>query len=141
GANIEIREEVGPDNIFIFGLTVPEVRRLKAEGPYRPVEVYRREGAVRRVLDSFPECRFCANMPGLHDWASRRMLAENEAYLHLADLPSYLRVHEEVGRLYADPSAWMTKAIRNVARSGKFSSDRTIREYADDIWGLRSVPG
>ena len=56
------------------------------------------------------------------------------------DLPSYLRAHEEVGKLYADTSAWMTKAIRNVARSGKFSSDRTIREYAEGIWGLRPVP-
>src|SRR5262245_8795983 len=140
GANIEIREEVGEDNIFIFGLTVPEVRRLRAEGPYRPLDIYRREAEVRRILDSFRECRFCPRTPGMHDWVPRKLLAENEAYLHLADLPSYLRAHEAVGRLYADPAAWVTKAILNVARSGKFSSDRTIAEYATDIWGLRSVP-
>jgi starch phosphorylase len=140
GANIEIREEVGPENIFIFGLTVPEVRRLRAEGPYRPLEIYRREPAVRRILDSFRECRFCPQSPGQHDWVCRKLLAENEPYLHLVDLPSYLRSHEETGKLYADTTAWTTKAIRNVARSGKFSSDRTIREYAEDIWGLRPVP-
>src|SRR5262245_41075490 len=140
GANIEIREEVGEDNIFIFGLTVPEVRRLRAEGPYRPLDIYRREAEVRRILDSFRECRFCPRTPGMHDWVPRKLLAENEAYLHLADLPSYLRAHEAVGRRYADPAALVTKAILNVARSGKSSSDRTIAEYATDIWGLRSVP-
>jgi starch phosphorylase len=139
GANIEIREEVGADNIFIFGLTVQEVRRLKAEGAYQPLELYRHSPAVKRVLDAFTTSRFCPRQPGRHAWVAQRLLAPGEQYFHVADLESYLRTHDEASRLYADQAAWATKAILNVARIGKFSSDRTIREYARDVWGLRPV--
>ncbi len=139
GANIEIGEEVGADNIFIFGLTVPEVRELKASGSYRPREVYERSPVVRRILDAIGTNRFCPGNPGQHAWVARRLLDEGDPYLHLADLESYIRTQEEVDRLYRDRPAWAAKAILNVARIGKFSSDRTIREYARDIWGITPV--
>ena len=140
GANIELREEVGPENLFVFGLTVEQVRRLRASGPSRPRQVYEQHAEVRRILDSFRANRFCPRTPGQHDWVWHKLLAEGEQYFHLADLPSYLETQDAVGRLYAEPAAWAQKAILNVGRSGKFSSDRTIREYAEDIWNLRAVP-
>jgi starch phosphorylase len=139
GANIEIREEVGAENIFIFGLTVPQVRELKAARSYRPWDIYQRSAGVRRVMDAFKKSRFCPTSPGRHDWVFQKLLADNEQYLHLADLESYLQTHEAAGRLFCDRAAWAAKAILNVARIGKFSSDRTIREYAKDIWTIRPV--
>jgi len=138
GANIEIREEVGADNIFIFGLTVEQVRAARAAG-YRPEEVYRRSAVVRRVLDALRDGRFCPRQPNRHAWVAQRLLAAGEQYFHLADLESYLEAHEAAARLYRDRAAWDRKAILNVARTGKFSSDRTIREYARDIWGIKPV--
>jgi starch phosphorylase len=139
GANIEIREEVGDENIFIFGLTVPQVRQLKREGNYRPQEIYDRDPSVRRILDAFRDNRFCPRSPGQHAWVPTKLLAANEQYLHLADLPAYLQVHDDLASLYRDRPAWLQKAILNVARSGKFSSDRTISEYARDIWKIVPV--
>jgi glycogen phosphorylase len=139
GANIEIREEVGAENIFIFGLTVPQVRVLKAARSYHPWDIYQQSAAVRRVMDAFKRSRFCPTSPGQHDWVFHKLLADNEQYLHLADLDSYLQTQDAAGRLYGDRAAWSAKAILNVARIGKFSSDRTIREYADDIWRIRPV--
>jgi starch phosphorylase len=136
GANIEIREEVGPDNIFIFGLTVPQIRRLRAERGYNPGEIYRRNPDVRRILDSFRDNCFCPRTPGRHEWVAPRLLSATEPYLHLGDLESYLEAHATADRLYGNRAAWAVKAIRNVARIGKFSSDRTIQEYAQDIWNL-----
>ena len=140
GANVEIREAVGAENIFIFGLTVAEIRQRRAEGPYRPRDVYGRDEAVRRVLDSFTVNRFCPETPGRHAWVSQKLLAEDEPYFHLGDLPSYLQTHVAVADLYRDLPAWTEKAVLNVARTGRFSSDRTIREYARDIWKLAAVP-
>jgi starch phosphorylase len=94
---------------------------------------------VKRVLDAFSASRFCPRQPGRHAWVAQRLLAPNEQYLHLADLESYLKAQEAAGRLFEDRPAWATKAILNVARIGKFSSDRTIREYAEDVWGLKPV--
>jgi starch phosphorylase len=137
GANIEIAEEVGADNIFIFGLTVPQIRRVYAEGGYRPRSVYERSAAVRRILDAFRDSRFG---PARCAWVYHKLLADGEQYFHLADLEDYLRAQEEVTRQYCDRPAWTAKAILNTARIGKFSSDRTIREYARDIWNLCPVP-
>ena len=139
GANIEIREEVGADNFFLFGLTVPEVRQLRAEQAYHPAAIYERNPAIKRVLDALRDNRFCSKSPGQYGWICDRLLADGEPYFHLADLESYLRTHDEVARLYRDRSAWATKAILNTARIGKFSSDRTIREYAQDIWHIRPI--
>jgi starch phosphorylase len=139
GANIEIREEVGPDNIFIFGLDVPGIRRLRASGAYRPWEVAQRSPCVRRVLESFRDSRFCADGPGRHEWAYRKLLSAEDPYFHLADLESYLQTHEDVAALYRKRADWAAKAILNVARVGKFSSDRAIDEYAKEIWNIHPV--
>jgi starch phosphorylase len=139
GANIEIREEVGDENIFIFGLTVEQVRQLHASGPYRPREIYLRSPAVKRIVDAFAENLFCPNAPGQHQWVRDKLLAENEPYLHLADLESYLTAQSAASALYHDQAAWAAKAVHNVARIGKFSSDRAIREYAEQIWKIRPI--
>jgi glycogen phosphorylase len=137
GANIEIRELVGAENIFIFGLTVDQVRALRSAGAYHPWEIYRGSAAVRRVLDAFRDGRFCPDARGRHDWVYRKLLASGEQYFHVADLESYLQAHDAAARLYRDRPSWATKAILNVARVGWFSSDRTIREYAQDIWKIQ----
>ena len=139
GANIEIREEVGADNIFIFGLTVDEVRRIRTGPGYRPLELYQSSPVVRRILDAFGQHRFCPREAGRHGWVAQRLLAQNEQYLHLADLESYLAAHEEAARVYRDRPAWAAKAILNVARVGKFSSDRSIRDYAREIWNIKPL--
>jgi starch phosphorylase len=140
GANIEIGAEVGADNIFIFGLTVPQIRRVYQEGGYHPRSIYARSPVVRRVLDAFRDNRFGARGAASYEWVYHKLLADGEQYFHVADLDDYLRAHEEVTRLYGDRPAWTAKAILNTARIGTFSSDRTIREYARDIWDLRPVP-
>jgi starch phosphorylase len=94
---------------------------------------------VRRVLDALGQSRFCSREPGRHAWVAQRLLAQNEQYFHLADLDSYLAAHEEAARVYRDRATWATKAILNVARVGKFSSDRTIRDYAREIWNIKAV--
>jgi glycogen phosphorylase len=139
GANIEMREEAGAENIFIFGLTADEVRRIRSGPGYRPLELYHSSPIVRNVLDALGQNRFCPKEPGRHAWIAQRLLAENEPYFHLADLESYLAAHEEAARVYRDHPAWAAKAILNVARVGKFSSDRTIRDYAREIWNIKPV--
>jgi starch phosphorylase len=138
GANIEIREEVGAENIFIFGLTVEMAKAVRSAG-YRPREAYERSPAARRVLDAIQGDRFCPRSPGRHDWVAQKLLADGEPYLHLADLDSYLDAHAAAGALFGDRAAWAAKAILNVARVGKFSSDRAIREYAAGIWGIKRI--
>jgi starch phosphorylase len=137
GANIEIRGAVGEDNIFIFGLTVDEARRRA--GSYYPQSIYQSSAAARRVLDALRDGRFCPGERRRHAWVSQRLLADNERYLHLADLESYLAAHEEAGRLYRRRAEWAAKAILNVARMGAFSSDYTISQYAKEIWRITPV--
>jgi starch phosphorylase len=140
GANIEIMEEVGPENIFIFGLKAAEVEQMRREGSYDPREYYRRSPAVRRVLDALRSDRFCPREPGLHRWLYDRLLGRGEEYFHAADLDSYIEAQRKAGQTFVTRPAWARKAVLNVARMGKFSSDRTIRAYADEIWGLTPVP-
>ena len=140
GANIEIREEVGDDNIFIFGLKVDEAQALREHGAYRPWECYNRDPRIKRVVDSLNSSLFCPHEPDLFAWVRQILLDENDEYLHLADFAAYLAAQEAAGRAYHDPSGWARKAIINVARMGKFSSDRTVAEYARDIWDVKPVP-
>ena len=136
GANIEIREEVGADNFFLFGHTVEEIRNMQRSG-YRPSEIYERNPAVRRVIDTLRGDRFCPQAGGRYGWICDRLLADGESYFHLADFESYLQAHDEAAMLYRNRPLWTEKAILNTARIGKFSSDRTISEYARDVWNIQ----
>ncbi|HKP14142.1 MAG TPA: glycogen/starch/alpha-glucan phosphorylase [Blastocatellia bacterium] len=138
GANIEIKEEVGEENIYIFGLRAEEIETMREQRSYSPREYYEGNPAVRRVLDALQSNRFCADEPGLFTWIFDSLVGHDE-YFHLADLPSYLATQELVSREFQQPTLWAHKAIINVARVGQFSSDRTVLEYAQDIWEIESV--
>ncbi|HZT43716.1 MAG TPA: glycogen/starch/alpha-glucan phosphorylase [Chthonomonadaceae bacterium] len=136
GANIEIREEVGAENFFLFGLTAEEIEPMRAQGAYHPWEYYARDPAIKRVLDSLHTDRFSPREPGLFSWVSQALLEQGDTFFLLADLPSYLATQEAAGAAFRQPHDWARKAILNVARMGKFSSDRTILAYAREIWNL-----
>jgi starch phosphorylase len=136
GANIEIKEEVGDENIFIFGLTSDQIAEMCLRGTYHPEDYYS-DPATKRVLDALNSDRFCPGESGLFRWIYESLLHGGDEYFHLADLPSYIKAQRDAGQEYQNPLIWARKAILNVARTGKFSSDRTIREYARDIWGIQ----
>jgi starch phosphorylase len=138
GANVEIREEVGAENFFLFGLTVEQVMELK-KGGYDPWEWYRNDRRLKRVLDALAGDTFSPGEPGLFRPIVDSLLNGGDPYLVLADFASYLAVQDQVSEAYQDPERWTRMAILNVARFGRFSSDRTIREYAEEIWGVRPV--
>jgi starch phosphorylase len=138
GANVEIREEVGPENFFLFGLTVEQVQALKKRG-YDPWEWYRNDRRLKGVLDALSAGTFSPGEPGLFRPIVDSLLNGGDPYLVLADFAAYLACQEEVDRTYADTERWTRMAILNVARTGKFSSDRTIREYAEEIWRIIPV--
>lgn len=137
GANIEILEEVGAENIFLFGLTAPEIAEKRRQGSYDPRACYGGDSNTRRVLDSLYTDRFCPHEPGLFDWVYAALVEHGDIYFHLADLPGYISAQAQAGEGFRNPADWTRKAILNVARTGKFSSDRTIREYARDIWHIK----
>jgi glycogen phosphorylase len=139
GANIEIMKEVGKENIFIFGLTAEEIRQMREEFSYHPREYYQGSPHLKRVMDALQEDRFCPSEPGLFGWIYQAILDYGDEYFHLVDLPSYLETHEEAGQEFKNRGAWARKAILNVARIGKFSSDRTVQEYAREIWHIKSI--
>ncbi|MFI5361989.1 MAG: glycogen/starch/alpha-glucan phosphorylase [Elusimicrobiota bacterium] len=134
GANIEMREAVGPENLFSFGLTTQQVQDLQARRAYDPAGIVERDAGLRRVIDSLRGERFCIGEPGLFKDLVGAVLDPNDPFLHLADFNAYSRVHDEAVSLYAEPDRWTAKSILNVARMGSFSSDRTVREYAEEIW-------
>lgn len=138
GANIEIMEEVGDDNIFIFGLRAEEIKKLIKSGSYKPYRYYEGSNYIRRVMDSFKSDVFCQNEPGLFNWIYESLLMNGDVYFHIADFKSYIETHANIEREFINKKEWTKKAILNVARSGKFSSDRTISEYANDIWRVKS---
>jgi len=140
GANIEIREHVGEENFYLFGLTTPDVERQLREDRYDPWEYYGKHPEIRRVLDALSAGRFAPEEPTVFHWIFEKLLAKGERYMHLADFMPYIEAHERIGMEYARPAIWAKKAILNTARMGYFSSDRTIREYARDIWGIKAVP-
>ena len=138
GANIEIREEVGADNFFLFGLTVEQVKERKAHG-YSPGEYYDSDETLRRAMDQIRSGVFSHGDTQLFEPLVRALLQWDE-YLVLADYRSYIDCQDQAGQLYRDQKQWTRAAILNVARMGKFSSDRSIREYCEDIWHARPVP-
>ncbi|MBI4607742.1 MAG: glycogen/starch/alpha-glucan phosphorylase [Candidatus Rokubacteria bacterium] len=140
GANIEIRDEVGEDNIFIFGLRVDEVAAVRASGRNTGQEVYESDPEIRRLVDFLFSGDFDAGPPGQFEPIRQALLGRADPFLHLADLRSYAETQARVSALYRDRHAWADKAILNVARMGRFSSDRTTHEYASGIWRLKPVP-
>ncbi|MEX1010891.1 MAG: glycogen/starch/alpha-glucan phosphorylase [Balneolaceae bacterium] len=135
GANVEIREEVGDENIFIFGLTVDEVEVLRTTG-YDPWAHYNANEELKEVLDQIRDGFYSPGEPELFQPVIDALLHKGDYFLVLADYEAYIQKQKEVEDLYKIPEEWDRKAILNVARIGKFSSDRTIREYAGEIWGV-----
>jgi starch phosphorylase len=139
GANVEIREEVGEDNIYIFGLRPEEVLQHQRENTYHPRELYQNDMRLRRVMDAINSNLFCFDEPGLFRWIFESVVEQGDRYFHLADLGPYIECGEAAEKDYQHSPEWARKAILNVARIGRFSSDRTIREYASDIWHIEPV--
>jgi glycogen phosphorylase len=138
GATIEMAEEAGEENFFLFGLTAEQV--AASRGWYSPRWHYDNEAETRAALDLIFFNYFSRYEPGAFGPLREALLTHGDYYMHLADLKSYLDADERLCDLYADPDAWARKAILNVAGSGKFSSDRTIAEYAADIWKVKPCP-
>jgi len=138
GANIEIAEEAGEENEFMFGLTTEQV--IDARGWYNPRWHYENEPETRAALDLIFNNHFNPDEPGIFEPIRETLLTKGDFYMHLADLTGYVQTQQMVGALYREPQAWATKAIHNVARSGKFSSDRTIFQYVRDIWKAERCP-
>jgi starch phosphorylase len=138
GATIEMAEEAGEENFFLFGLTAQQVEQSRAW--YSPYWHYENEPETRAALDLIFSDHFSRNEPGAFAPLRDVLLTHGDHYMHLADLRSYCDAQEKLGKLYARPDAWNRTAILNVASSGRFSSDRTIAQYASDIWDARSCP-
>src|SRR5438445_2659075 len=139
GANIEFRDEVWHENFFLFGLTAQEVQEVLRRG-YRPRDYYEQNAELRAVLDLIQGGFFDHEHPDLFRPIVQSLL-EQDTYLLLADFASYAECQQRVEQAFVDKERWTRMAILNVARMGKFSSDRTIREYAEQIWKARAVPG
>jgi starch phosphorylase len=138
GATIEMAEEGGEENFFLFGLTAEQV--AGSRGWYSPWWHYDNEPETRAALDLIFSDHFSRYEPGVFRPLGDALLSHGDYYMHLADLKSYLDADQRLRALYADPDAWTRKAILNIAGSGKFSSDRTIAEYAAEIWKVKPCP-
>jgi starch phosphorylase len=137
GANIEIREEVGAENIFIFGLTAEEVERERKRLSKTPQDIYDANADVRRTIDSIRSGLFSRGDKDLFRLLTESLMNPDDPYLFIRDFEDYLRCQDEVSLAFARKKSWSNKSILNVARIGKFSADRTIREYAEGIWGIK----
>ncbi len=136
GANIEIRDEVGEENIFIFGLDAPQVAEVLAYGydPHRHLHEHR---WMHRVVDSIAAGHFSRGDKDIFRPIVANLMSARDEYIHLADLPHYVERQTQVDAAYRDRHAWLRKSLLNIARMGKFSSDRTVLEYAREVWGIR----
>jgi starch phosphorylase len=138
GATIEMAEAAGEENFFLFGLTAEQV--AGSRGWYSPHWHYDNEPETRAALDLIFSDHFSRNEPGVFEPLRETLLTRGDHYMHLADLTAYLEADRQLLDLYADPEAWASKVILNIASSGKFSSDRTIVEYAAEIWDAKPCP-
>ena len=138
GATIEMAEEAGEENMFLFGLTVEQVENSRSW--YNPQWHYEHEPETKAALDLIFSDHFSRYEPGVFAPLRDTLLTDGDHYMHLADLTSYCQAQQRLGGLYADPGAWARKAILNVASSGKFSSDRTIAQYTSEIWKANPCP-
>jgi starch phosphorylase len=138
GANIEIREEVGAENFFLFGLATEEVEAVRRQG-YDPLSYYLGNAELKQALDMIASGYFCPDHSARYQGIIDALLKEGDHFLLLADYASYVACQDRVSELYRDQKEWTKRAILNVAGMGKFSSDRTIREYAERIWHVVPV--
>jgi glycogen phosphorylase len=138
GATIEMAQEAGEDNFFLFGLTAQQVAESRSW--YSPYWHYDNEPETRAALDLISSNYFSRNEQGIFAPLHDALLAQGDHYMHLADLKSYLDADQRLCKLYADGEAWAPKAILNIAGSGKFSSDRTIAQYATEVWNAKPCP-
>jgi len=138
GATIEMAAEAGEENFFLFGLTAEQV--IASRGWYNPRWHYEHEPETRQAMDLIFSDYFSRYEPGVFEPLRDMLLTHGDHYMHLADLKSYLEADERLCALYAEPDEWARRSILNVAGSGKFSSDRTIAEYADEIWNVQPCP-
>ena len=137
GANVEIHEEVGDDNMFLFGLKTDEVAKLRPT--YRSKDYYEQDPEIRLALDMIRRNVFSVLEPKLFDPIVRNLLEYNDYYMLLADLRSYSEAQDRVDAAYRDAEKWNRMSLVNIARSGLFSSDRAVMEYANDIWHVKPV--
>jgi starch phosphorylase len=138
GANVEMAEEIGAENMFIFGMTAEEVAALKQQG-YNPCQYYNADEELKQVLDMISHNHFSKDEPGIFDPIIKSLLEDGDTYCLLADFRSYMDTQDRVDELYGKPLDWTKKAVLNVARMGKFSSDRAIHQYAEEIWKIKPV--
>ncbi len=136
GANVEIRERVGPENFFLFGMTTPEVNAHKARG-YNPWDYYQKDDTLHRVIDLIASGHFSPLQPELFRPIVDSLLKDGDRWMLLADFRAYVDTQKQVSRLYQNRDLWIKKSILNTAGMGYFSSDRAIAEYAKDIWGVK----
>ena len=134
GANVEIHEAVGDDNIFLFGMTTPEVTILKNEG-YNPMVYYQNNNIIKRAIDEMVTSGFggCKYADIAHS------LTTTDPYMVLADFEDYSRAQQKASDLYGDPMRWNRMSLLNIANAGRFAADRAIRDYATYIWGAKPV--
>jgi glycogen phosphorylase len=132
GATVEMAEQAGEENMFLFGLTADQVAETRPW--YSPYWHYEHDPETRAALDLIASGHFNPGEPGVFDPILNVLLAKGDFYMHLADLRAYSDAHVRLGRFYLDREAWDRTAILNVASSGNFSSDRTIAQYASEIW-------
>jgi starch phosphorylase len=137
GANVEIRDAVGADDFFLFGMTADEVSALR-RGGYRPRDVIEADAGLAEILSWIESGRFSSGDAGLFE-PLVRVLRDHDPFFVLADFRAYVACQERVARAWSDADAWTRAAVRNVAAMGPFSSDRSIREYADRIWRVPPV--
>lgn len=137
GANIEIRERVGAENFFLFGLTAQEVIALKASG-YSPMVWYNRHRELKNAIDVLASGLFSGGNPDLFRPIVDQLLYQDE-FMHLLDFPGYIACQDQVDRVYRNPQAWVRMSILNTARCGYFSSDRAVRQYCDEIWQVKPI--
>lgn len=138
GANVEIYEEIGKDNIFIFGLSAQETARMYADHSYNPWTVYEYDNRIKRIMNSLVDGTFAPEYPDIFRDIYNSIIGRDE-YFVLEDFASYVDIQEKVSQAYKDKDNWAKMAVINTAKSGKFSSDRTIREYASEIWNIKPL--
>ncbi|HBZ56800.1 MAG TPA: glycogen phosphorylase, partial [Syntrophobacteraceae bacterium] len=138
GANVEIREEVGEDNFFLFGLKAETVDHLRRTG-YDPYRFYESDPELKQVIDQIASGRFSPGEPYLFTPIVDALLREGDYFMVLADYRSYVDTQDRVDALFDNPEEWTRKTILNTANMGKFSSDRAVMEYADEIWNVQPL--